>query len=155
MNLFAFKPHSPEVQSMARAYMECLLWTMPGSDDDENPGDRFSVDRFTREARIVCIADCLEFLNRCKGAGFAAFLYGTGHGLQGEYGPGNLGHDLALSRNGHGAGFFDRDALAVPAHRWTYRRADEGQTLGDALQDLARAMGQRECYHARGWVYVS
>lgn len=139
---------------MARAYMTCLLWTMSGSDDDANPGDRFSVDRFTREARIVCIADCLEFLNRVRGAGFVPWLYGTGPSFTG-YGPDNLGHDLALSRNGHGAGFFDRDALALPVHQWRTLARDDGQTLGDTLQDLARAMGPRECYHVRGWVYVS
>lgn len=139
---------------MVRAYMACLLWTMPGSDDDENHGDRFTVDRFTRESRIVCIADCLEFLNRVRGAGLVSWLYGTGPSFTG-YGPDNLGHDLALSRNGHGAGFFDRDALALPVHHWHALARDDGQTLGDALQDLAQAMGPRECYHFRGWVYVS
>lgn len=154
MNLFAFKPHSHEVQSVVRAYMDCLLRTMPGDDGDENPGDRFTIDRFTREARIVCIADCLEFLNRVRGAGQVTLLYGTGPALVG-YGPDNLGHDLALSRNGHGAGFFDRDALRVPSHAWRSLSRDDGQTIGDALQDLAQAMGPRECYTSRGWVYVS
>lgn len=140
---------------MVKAYMVCLLWTMPGDDDEENPGDRFSVERFTREARAVCLADCLEFLNRCRGAGLSSFLYGTGHALQGAYGPDNLGHDLSLSRNGHGTGFFDRKALDVPLNEWTYLRGDDGRTLGDTLQYLAREMGGRDCYHARGWVYVS
>lgn len=154
MNLFAFKPNSPEVQSMVRAYMGCLLWTMPGSDDDENPGDRFTIDRFTAEARIVCTADCLEFLNRCREAGLTSFLYGTDNAVMG-YGPENLGHDLALSRNGHGAGFFDRDALNIDAGQWAIVQKQTSRTLGDALQDIARAMGPRDCYTARGWVYVS
>jgi hypothetical protein len=154
MNLFAFKPHSHEVQSMVRAYMGCLLWTMPGPDNDENPGDRFTVDRFTAEARIVCIADCLEFLNRCREAGFITLLYGTGPAVHG-YGPENMGHDLALSRNGHGAGFFERSALEIDAGEWSFVPKQTGRTLGDALQEIARAMGGRECYCARGWIYVS
>jgi hypothetical protein len=154
MNLFAFKPNSPEVQSMVRAYMGCLLWTMPGQDDDENAGDRFTGDRFTAEARIVCTADCLEFLNRCREAGFVTLLYGTGPEVTG-YGPENMGHDLALSRNGHGAGFFDRRELEIDSGLWSMFPKETGQTLGDALQDIARDMGERDCYCARGWVYVS
>lgn len=153
MNLISPHHNSPEMQSMIRAYMVCLLWTMPGPDDDENPGDRFTIDRFTREARIVCIADCLEFLNRVRQAGLVTWLYGTGPEFTG-YGPDNLGHDLALSRNGHGAGFFDRKALELDAGLWATIPRQTGRTLGDTLQDIARGMGERDCGNTRGWVYV-
>lgn len=141
---------------MVRAYMGCLLWTMPGNDDDEYPGDRFTINRFTAEARIVCTADCLEFLNRCRENGFTSFLYGTvpHHSIVG-YGPENMGHDLALSRNGHGAGFFDRRALEIDAGQLAIVPKETGRTLGDALHDIALAMGPRDCYTARGWIYVS
>jgi hypothetical protein len=156
MNLFSFKPFSTEVQSMVRAYMGRLLWTMPGPDGDENPGDRFSVDRFTREARAVCLSDCLEFLNLCKRAGFVTLLYGSGDFQLSGYGPDNMGHDLALSRNGHGAGFFDRKALELDARHFRFAGATiTGKTLGDELQSIADNMGDRDIYPAHGWIHVS
>ena len=156
MKLFSFKPHSVEVQTMVRAYMVCLLWTMPGDDADENPGDRFTLGRFTAEARAVCLSDCLEFLNRMRAAGFTSLLYGTGDVLLQGYGPENLGHDLALSRNGHGAGFFDRKALDIDARVFRFPGATiTGETLGRELQTLAEMMGSRDVYASRGWVYVS
>lgn len=156
MKLFSFKPHSVEVQTMVRAYMVCLLWTMPGPDGDENPGDRFTVERFTAEARAVCVADCLEFLNMMHRAGFTSLLYGTCDVQLQGYGPEDLGHDLALSRNGHGAGFFDRAALDVDARHFRFAGATiTGRTLGDELQALAGLMGYRDVYTARGWIYVS
>ena len=154
MNLFSFKPHSAEVQTMVRAYMHCLLWTMTGPDGDENPGDRFTLERFTSEARIVCTADCLEFLNMMRRAGFTPLLYGTSDVQLQGYGPENLGHDLALSRNGHGAGFFDRAALDIDARLFRFA-GPMGRTLGDELQALAGSMGERDVYAARGWIYVS
>lgn len=147
-----WQPSSPEFRAMLRAYMECLLWTMPGADDDENPGDRFSAARFTHDARIVCIADCLQFLNMVQRAGMAPWVWQSASGPQFEipgYGPAEFGHDLALSRNGHGAGFFDRRPLD--------REGDyipKGKTLGDALQDLAHSMGERNIYPARGWIHA-
>jgi hypothetical protein len=47
-----------------------------------------------------------------------------------------LGHDLWLSRNGHGSGFFDRD----------FEHAD-------LLQEIARGMGSRSVYCTRGKFY--
>lgn len=148
-----WQPSSPEFRAMLRAYMECLLWTMPGADGDENPGDRFSVSRFTREARMVCAADCLQFLNMAQSAGMALWFWQDRSGpdfvLTG-YGPGQYGHDLALSRNGHGAGFFDRRELEregpyIPKNR----------TLGHALQEIACSMGMRDVYPAYGWIHCS
>ncbi len=144
-------PSSPQFLAMVKAYKECLLWTMSGPDDDENPGDRFTLASFTRESRIVCDADCLEFLNRCRK--LSPYFWAPDHYpdkteyvLTG-YGPAQFGHDLALSRNGHGAGFFDRDALRVPVS------GQNGRLLGDILQDIARAMGERDVTFNGRWIY--
>jgi hypothetical protein len=129
---------------------------MPGTDGDENPGDRYTLSRFTAEARAVCLSDCLEFINRMRAAGFVTLLYGTADVQLQGYGPENLGHDLALSRNGHGAGFFDRKPLAIDARHFRFSGASiSGDTLGDELQRIAENMGERDVYAARGWIHVS
>jgi len=148
-----YQPNSREFVAMLNSYMGCLLWTMPGDDGDENPGDRFSIDRFTKTAKIVCVADCLEFLNRVQVAKLSPWVWQTmpKYRLIG-YGPDQLGYDLAFSRNGHGSGFFDRNVLDVQAFP-DYMKRDE--TLGDALQEIAGNMGQRDIYPARGWIHCS
>lgn len=148
-----WQPSSPEFVAMLRAYMECLLWTMPGDDGDDSPGDRYNVSRFTRDARMVCAADCLQFLNMVQTAGMSPWIWQDRSGsdfVLTDYGPGQYGHDLALSRNGHGVGFVDRSSLKregiyIPKNR----------TLGDALQEIASGMGSRDIYPANGWIHCS
>ena len=149
-----WQPDSVEFRAMLRAYMHCLLWTMPGPDGDENPGDRFTPERFTRPARDTCMADCLEFLNRCQRAQLSPWFWQTvdSYTMQGEFGPDRFGHDLALSRNGHGAGFFDRRELERNAYPDGLRKPAE---LGEALQEIASSMGERDIYPARGWIHCS
>ena len=150
-----YQPDSTEFRTMLRAYQGCLLWTMSGPDGDENPGDRYTPERFTAAARTVCVADCLEFLNRVQNAGLAPWVWQTSdaYALPG-YGPEQFGHDLALSRNEHGAGFFDRSALDRPLLD-ILGKPRPGLTLGDTLQDIARCMGSRDVYPACGWIYCS
>lgn len=66
-----------------------------------------------------------------------------------------VAHDFALSRNGHGAGFFDRGIYKIPTveapdqimrlmKRKTYEGvSSDGETIdvGDALQDAAKTFG--------------
>lgn len=76
----------------------------------------------------------------CHGSPFAAF-----------------GHDLYLTLEGHGAGFWDRDALCIkpPAHDF----GEDVQTLGDWLTRQC-ASSRWECAHSsgliefhHGWIY--
>lgn len=120
-------PVNPSQLSEARAaYVRCALWA--STDAEGNPLDypgfllpdalredlERDVDAFVRcHPRL-----CHEALDRPG------------------YSPAMLGHDLWLSRNGHGAGFWDREQL----------RANR---LGDALHSLAESMGDR-CLSAEG-----
>lgn len=174
------QPDSKEFRAMLQGYAGCLLWTMPGADGDETPGDRFTWERFTHCARMVAAADCLEFLAHVDRAGLASVLRDTCSmphvfGDDGRYTWARLGHDVALSRNGHGAGFFDRSELtSVPLPKegpgWVYlpecmprdrfsasRESSRGmpENLGDALQWIAAAMGERDAYASGGWVHLS
>ncbi len=79
------------VLSMAAAYMACGMWA--DGEQDEFIGKAWS-DQAVHQSRLACTA----FLSV---AGYAT------HGLT----PEQLGHDLWLTRNGHGTGFWDRDAI--------------------------------------------
>jgi hypothetical protein len=83
------------VLSMAAAYMACAAWA--DGDDQEFVGKKWS-DQAVHQSRL----DCTAFLSI---AGYAV------NGLT----PEQLGHDLWLTRNGHGTGFWDRDE--IPEHR--------------------------------------
>lgn len=101
-------------------YVEAIYFTDTG-DVDEPPGDtEFSVEAL---AKIVC--DCAKFFS----AAHALWISQEedGHGVS------MLAHDFWLTRNGHGAGFWDGD--------WP-------EAMGKELTDLADKFG--ECY-----VYLS
>lgn len=66
-----------------------------------------------------------------------------------DYSPEQAGRDLWFTRNGHGVGFWDRDALD-----W-FAASDNGRKLQDTLSDGARALGSRDAYVGDdGKVYV-
>jgi len=109
-----------------RGYVEALLWT--GTSEDPLPLDQagYTCADFTEEAMRAIRRDCEDFLasqsdliRQCEGLG----EYGQ---LSDQWSPWELaGHDLLLTRQGHGTGFWDRGL---------------GE-LGEALSEAARAYG--------------
>lgn len=89
---------SVHLQAFFNAYMECALWADGGKDSE-----------FTLEEMAEARKECEEFIKR------AGSLL---DGLDLE----QCGHDFYLTRNHHGAGFWDRDlgyvgkALTTLAH---------------------------------------
>lgn len=82
-------------------YLACALWS--SNDDDGNPLDReFSVDDFSPECLEKMRADCLEFWSK------AGALLCDKNCNVGEW-ESQAGHDFWLTRNRHGAGFWDGD----------------------------------------------
>jgi len=109
------------LDEMTAAYLECAKWA---EEPDEQPARaRWQYSTFTQAAKKQARLDCMKFLRSVAASTIETIE---------DCDPSQVGHDLWLSRNGHGAGFFDgnRDQYA-PEHR-------------NILQDLARAMG--ECY---------
>lgn len=93
---------------VVNAYIECAFWT---ADDETQKAD------LAPEALAQARREC------------AAFLLAADNLLEGI--PAHqIGHDLWLTRNRHGVGFWDRDL---------------GPT-GDALTDLAHGARQRDLY---------
>lgn len=81
--------------SFITAYLTCALWST--SDDNGSPLDsNYSIGDFHPDAIDLARADC------------AAFRHGAGNLLSGFWNDAQAGHDLWLTRNGHGAGFWDR-----------------------------------------------
>lgn len=110
-------------ETILRAYIECVLWAEYDNADESGgePLDRnYGPEDFAPEALIMLRADCEEFARRARDAGFA---------IAGYWSDEQLGHDLWLTRNGHGAGFWDR-----------------GLPDGEGLTELARSLGTRDVY---------
>lgn len=99
-------------------YLVAALWT-----DEEEVGEA-GVDDLSDEAKAHVAAAVSEFVEKA-GALIPAYFerrdQAGGHSAEAQ-----MGHDLWLTRNGHGAGFWDRGL---------------GE-LGDALSEIARGMGE-------------
>lgn len=99
-----------------RGYLEAAIWT----DEEELRSDLneyVSIDDLSEEA----IADALTDVN--------TFIEKAGDLIVGME-PNQVGHDLWLTRNSHGAGFWDRGLGEV----------------GDKLSEIAREMGGKDIY---------
>ena len=108
-------------QAFHHAFLTAMLWA--GLDDNDTPLDQ---NRDISDIHPNTLAglkdDCNDFIDRNQADLLA--LDQNGYGFQ------QAGHDYLLSRNGHGAGFFDRDLGEV----------------GDRLQEAAQASGQADAY---------
>lgn len=106
-----------KLDKFTRAYLEAALFT--SNDDNDEPLDKnFSVSDFAPEAVKQAVKDCESFQDK-----YADLLSEAGDSEQN-------GYDFWLTRNGHGAGFWDRDYGEV----------------GDALTRAAKAYGGTDAY---------
>lgn len=103
----------PAPEAFLDGYLEAALWT--STDDNDEPLDRtYSVSDFHPETIEKARKDCDRFFDECREA-----LEATG--AADDY----SGHDFWLTRNRHGAGFWDRGypealggALTEASHRF-------------------------------------
>jgi hypothetical protein len=114
-----------------RAYIGCALWSSTGPEEEphacENLDDLFSAEDIAPECLESMRADCDDFI-----AANADDLRDYCEKMSSEEwsGEDRAGHDFWLTRNGHGAGFWDRGL---------------GE-LGDRLADAARVYGEVYLY---------
>ena len=115
---------SAQVNTITEHYLLALLWTMPGDEECENPGDGIELWDLPLETIEQAKQDVTDFVNAC-GALFdqAMECYADGYGQHQDAGSAEaaFGHDFALTRNHHGVGFWDRDSEGL------------SKFLGDAL----------------------
>lgn len=111
------------------AYVEALFFTL--TDEHGDPYDYLGLHDLADEALTAIKADCAAFQET-----YAGLLEGSD--------PRQAGHDYLLTRDRHGAGFWDRD-------RSTYPNDPEGEQLTAA----AHAAGEAGAYLGDdGRVYV-
>lgn len=103
-------------------YIATALWS--SCDDDGTPLDsNYSAEDIDLETLEVMQGDCRQFLATI-----------TNDGLDGSWGRedySRAGHDFWLTRNGHGAGFWDGD--------WE-------KTLGEQLTKISKNFGTFDLY---------
>lgn len=125
-------PDAIEIEQAAGGYIEAAFWA--STDDEGTPlDDAAYTDKESDGLRDELTGHVRGFISAnyalCKAAMEAR-----------GYSWARLGHDLWLSRNGHGCGFWDRRELEVPSP------SNPQETLGDALHNLAKALRTADLY---------
>jgi hypothetical protein len=109
-----------------RAYLECAIWTHA-----EDLGDDATPDDLSADAIAKMRGDVADFLASDNPEVQAALEFWFV-----ELGAEQIGHDFWLTRNGHGAGFWDR-----------FTNGD-GARHGRILTDAAHSYGESYLYVA-------
>ena len=124
------------IEHFLRGYIACALWSSGDGGDGYLDDDSYELSDV---ARAKMLEDCEDFVKH-HGDDLAEYIerisYDPSQGEAEDY----AGHDFWLTRNGHGAGFWDRGM---------------GE-LGERLADAARAYGSVDLYAMEdGKVYQS
>lgn len=109
------------LETILSAYLDCALWssTDESTESGGEPLDRnYSISDFTARARREAMRDIRTFLRLTAEIDSSAWS------------DEQLGHDFWLTRNGHGAGFWERDFAP--------------DAIGRALTQHTKSFG--ECY---------
>jgi hypothetical protein len=117
--------HGRTIDLFTLGYITAAFWADFDDDADTNPSGSTMYD-ITPQSLDRIISDCKIFQDRNIDTLVSASSDFEAHG-----------NDFWLSRNGHGAGFFDRGY----------------GTIGDALQDAARPWGKVSIFSQDGQVY--
>lgn len=115
-----------DTEGFVSAYETAALWSSTDSDDTPLE-DNYSPDDLAPECRASMRADCLDFI----GSNLSDLLeYRERMRSEQWSGEERAGHDFWLTRNGHGAGFWDRGL----------------EDLGDRLSDAAQVYSGVDLY---------
>jgi hypothetical protein len=132
----------PEVpDTFTQSYIETALWSSTDNSDDSggDPLDQnYSASDLTVDTLRAMVEDCKKF--QAENSPMLARAYVEGKGARGRYDAGSAGHDFWLTRNGHGAGFWDGD---LP------------KDVGEALTRASKKFGEFDLSVERGKIYGS
>ncbi len=125
------------VDEMVSGYLVCALWaglnwsvTTDHGGTEDNPvpwDDDYDISDISSEAITVAREFCGEFYI-ANADDLATYFPGSE--------PGQWGHDLYLTRNGHGAGFWDR----------YYGSDDSIRSAGRRLSEAAKVYGEADFF---------
>lgn len=120
-----------------RGYQVCALWS--SSDDSEEPLDgKYGVEDIDAETTANMRAECAAFIDAHSGD-----LERAIHLLPSRHWD-SMGHDFWLTRNGHGAGYWDRDIEANPEDREVVK------PILERLSKASREAGERYLWPVSG-----
>lgn len=135
--------HSVDLDTELEQYISTALWSTNADHlDPEGTGeagaleDHFSPEDLSPEARESMRADLADFLHHADPRALDFWVS--------ELGAGQIGHDFWLTRNGHGAGFWDRFGAGI------------GQSFGNHLTEKAKPYSESNVYAGDdGRLYVA
>lgn len=108
------------IDKVIDAYKICALWASPEDEEGELLDSLYTLDDLSIEAAMTMQSDVEGFLGICAERGLDVSVLT----------PEQVGHDFFLTRNRHGAGFWDRGL---------------GE-LGEKLSDVAHSFGDCNLY---------
>lgn len=118
--------NNDQLNLILRAYVVCALWS---STDEE--GEPLARGRDADDIAPETMASMREDVSD-----FVGLLEREGVEWSAHWGADEFGHDLWLTRNGHGAGFWDRASV----------NDDDKYALGQTLTKWAETMGSVDLY---------
>lgn len=131
-----FAEHVPsDLDEFTTGYLECAEWLAQadnGGTGELTDAQRDTCRGFTRKAIAAAKRDCKAF-QRDHAALLAQYEESTERDMS------SAGHDFWLTRNRHGAGFWDRG----------------DQPCLSALTDAAHGYGEENCEYYRGYLHLS
>lgn len=121
-----------QLDNFSRAYIEAALWS--STDDTGEPLDSGNAE-LSESAKERMVADCAKFQGD-----YVAKLNALDY-CSGDFPETQVAHDFWLTRNRHGAGFWD---------------GDYPKEIGDVLTELAHSYGECDLYVGDdGLIYVA
>lgn len=122
-----------KLQDIINGYIQAIEFTECGPDSE------FSEDAiFSDELKDQAKQDCKEFY------ALSGILLSRAMENNPEYTWEGVGHDLWLTRNGHGAGFWDRGLGSF-----------NGYDIGDSLTIACKTLGSKDAYEGGdGLIYL-
>lgn len=103
---------SPEIVEILNGYLEAALWS-----EEDRIGEANIESDISDDAKIDAYIEIKKFVNQAGD-------------LLNNIEPSQIGHDIWLTRSGHGAGFWDRGLGEI----------------GDKLSDIASDMGEKSLF---------
>lgn len=133
------------LDAFTRAYIDCALWSSTDSSEEESAGEfidqNYGPEDLSLETLRGAVDDCAAFQKECSADLDCAYGNDSEDDVsrrsRSVYDASNAGHDLWLTRNGHGAGFWDRGLGAI----------------GERLSKAAKAYGSVDLVVSEGVIY--
>lgn len=122
-------PMKSNFEKFLDAYLTCLVWSSSATDGEGEEFESLEQFELSESVKINSTRDCSQFIVT---AGDLLDNLPIGYDFS------DAGHDFWLTRNGHGAGFWDRGL---------------GER-GDKLTSLSESFGEKSPYIDAGLIYV-